>query len=198
MAEIKCPKCGTTFKVDDSSYADILAQVRGHEFDQELEQRIAVLQKQAAADKDLALAKQEAQQAKTNQNQAAEIAELKSKIKQIEAEKELAITKALAPVEKELEATKSDLKTKTQEAKLREESLAAQVKLRESALKTQYEGALKLKDEEIDRLKDLKSKLSTKMVGETLEQHCEPAPKATLFIVKPTKMAPKSSLLCSK
>ncbi len=173
MAEIKCPKCGTTFKVDDSSYADILAQVRGHEFDQELEQRIAVLQKQAAADKDLALAKQEAQQAKTNQNQAAEIAELKSKIKQIEAEKELAITKALAPVEKELEATKSDLKTKTQEAKLREESLAAQVKLRESALKTQYEGALKLKDEEIDRLKDLKSKLSTKMVGETLEQHCE-------------------------
>lgn len=173
MAEIKCPKCGTTFKVDDSSYADILAQVRGHEFDQELEQRIATLQKQAAADKDLALAKQEAQQAKTNQNQAAEIAELKSKIKQIEAEKELAITKALAPVEKELEATKSDLKTKTQEAKLREESLAAQVKLRESALKTQYEGALKLKDEEIDRLKDLKSKLSTKMVGETLEQHCE-------------------------
>lgn len=173
MAEIKCPKCGTTFKVDDSSYADILAQVRGHEFDQELEQRITVLQKQAAADKDLALAKQEAQQVKTNQNQAAEIAELKSKIKQIEAEKELAITKALAPVEKELEATKSDLKTKTQEAKLREESLAAQVKLRESALKTQYEGALKLKDEEIDRLKDLKSKLSTKMVGETLEQHCE-------------------------
>ena len=152
---------------------DILAQVRGHEFDQELEQRIATLQKQAAADKDLALAKQEAQQAKTNQNQAAEIAELKSKIKQIEAEKELAITKALAPVEKELEATKSDLKTKTQEAKLREESLAAQVKLRESALKTQYEGALKLKDEEIDRLKDLNSKLSTKMVGETLEQHCE-------------------------
>ena len=173
MAEIKCPKCGTTFKVDDSSYADILAQVRGHEFDQELEQRIAVLQKQATADKDLALAKQEAEQAKTAQNQATEIAELKSKIKQIEAEKELAITKALAPVEKELEATKSDLKTKTQEAKLREESLTAQVKLRESALKTQYEGALKLKDEEIDRLKDLKSKLSTKMVGETLEQHCQ-------------------------
>lgn len=173
MAEIKCPKCGTIFKVDDSSYADILSQVRGHEFDQELEQRIAALQKQAEADKDLALAKQEAQQAKTNQNQAAEIAELKSKIKQIEAEKELAITKALAPVERELEAAKSDLKTKTQEAKLREESLTAQVKLRESALKTQYEGALKLKDEEIDRLKDLKSKLSTKMVGETLEQHCE-------------------------
>ena len=173
MAEIKCPKCGTTFKVDDSSYADILSQVRGHEFDQELEQRIAALQKQAAADKDLALAKQEAEQAKTAQNQATEIAELKSKIKQIEAEKELAITKALAPVEKELEAAKSDLKTKTQEAKLREESLTAQVKLRESALKTQYEGALKLKDEEIDRLKDLKSKLSTKMVGETLEQHCQ-------------------------
>ena len=165
MAELKCPHCGKTFKVDDTSYAEILNQVRNKEFEEELHTRLKDAEKQAIADKDLALAKQEAAQTK-------KIAELEAKLKQAETDKELAITKALAPVEKELESAKSDLKTKTSEAKLREESLVAQVKLRETALKTQYEGALKLKDEEIDRLKDLKSKLSTKMVGETLEQHC--------------------------
>lgn len=166
MAELKCPHCGKTFKVDDTSYAEILNQVRSKEFEEELHTRLKDAEKQAIADRDLALAKQEASQTK-------KIAELEAKLKQAETDKELAITKALVPVEKELESAKSDLKTKTSEAKLREESLVAQVKLRETALKTQYEGALKLKDEEIDRLKDLKSKLSTKMVGETLEQHCQ-------------------------
>jgi hypothetical protein len=166
MAELKCPHCGKTFKVDDTSYADILSQVRNREFEEELHARLKDVEKQAHADRDLALAKQEAAQTK-------KIAELEAKLKQADTDRELAVARALAPVEKELESTKSDLRTKASEAKLREESLAAQVKLRESALKTQYEGALKLKDEEIDRLKDLKSKLSTKMVGESLEQHCQ-------------------------
>lgn len=166
MAELKCPHCGKTFKVDDTSYADILSQVRNREFEEELHARLKDVEKQAHADRDLALAKQEATQAK-------KIAELEAKLKQADTDRELAVARALAPVERELESTKSDLRTKASEAKLREESLAAQVKLRESALKTQYEGALKLKDEEIDRLKDLKSKLSTKMVGESLEQHCQ-------------------------
>ena len=148
MAELKCPHCGKTFKVDDTSYAEILNQVRNKEFEEELHTRLKDAEKQAIADKDLALAKQEAAQTK-------KIAELEAKLKQVETDKELAITKALAPIEKELESAKSDLKTKTSEAKLREESLVAQVKLRETALKTQYEGALKLKEEEIDRLKDL-------------------------------------------
>ena len=166
MAELKCPHCGKTFKVDDTSYADILSQVRNREFEEELHARLKDVEKQAHADRDLALAKQEAAQTK-------KIAELEAKLKQADTDRELAVARALAPVERELESTKSDLRTKTSEAKLREESLTAQVKLRESALKTQYEGALKLKDEEIDRLKDLKSKLSTKMVGESLEQHCQ-------------------------
>ena len=155
MSEIKCPKCGTTFKVDDSSYADILSQVRTHEFEDEVKKRVEDVQKQADSAKDLALAKQEA-------SQATQIAELKSQLKQAEAEKKLAVAEALKPVEKELS-----------EAKIRQEAMVSQVKLREAALKTQYEGAIKLKDEEIERLKDLKSKLSTKMVGETLEQHCQ-------------------------
>ena len=155
MSEIKCPKCGTTFKVDDSSYADILSQVRTHEFEDEVKKRVADAQKQADSAKDLALAKQEA-------SQATQIAELKSQLKQAEAEKKLAVAEALKPIEKELSETK-----------IRQEAMVSQVKLREAALKTQYEGAIKLKDEEIERLKDLKSKLSTKMVGETLEQHCQ-------------------------
>ena len=166
MSEIKCPKCGTTFKVDDSSYADILSQVRTHEFDDELEKRVKEALAKADSANELALEK-------AKNSQATKIAELEAKLERAKTDKELAVAKAVAPVEKELEIAKSDLKTKSSEAKLREESLTAQVKLREAALKTQYEGALKLKDEEIDRLKDLKSKLSTKMVGETLEQHCQ-------------------------
>lgn len=151
MSEIKCPKCGTTFKVDDASYADILSQVRGAEFENELHERLKESEKQAAADKELALAKS-----------AAEIERLKSELKSAETEKELAIAKALTPVEKERDQLASDLKAKTSEAQLRETSIVAQ-----------YKGALKLKDDEIQQLKDMKAKLSTKMIGETLEQHCQ-------------------------
>ncbi len=151
MSEIKCPKCGTTFKVDDASYADILSQVRGAEFENELHSRLEASKKQANADKELALAKSEA-----------EIEQLKAKLKAAETEKELAITKALAPVEKERDQLANDLKSKTNEAQLRETSIVAQ-----------YKGALKLKDDEIQQLKDMKAKLSTKMIGETLEQHCQ-------------------------
>lgn len=173
MSEIKCPKCGTTFKVDDSSYADILSQVRTHEFEDEVSKRVAEAQKQAQSDKDLALAKQETTLEKEKLALTAEIERLKSQLEKADSEKELAVTKALAPIEKELDSVRADLKAKNSETKLREESVLSQMKLRENALKSQYEGALKLKDEEIDRLKDLKSKLSTKMIGETLEQHCQ-------------------------
>ena len=151
MPEIKCPKCKTTFKVDDASYADILSQVRGAEFENELHERLKESEKQAAADKELALAKT-----------AAEIEQLKSRLKAAETEKELAVAKALAPIEKERDQLASDLKAKTSEAQLRETSIVAQ-----------YKGALKLKDDEIQQLKDMKAKLSTKMIGETLEQHCQ-------------------------
>ena len=151
MPEIKCPKCKTTFKVDDASYADILSQVRGAEFENELHERLKESEKQAAADKELALAKT-----------ATEIEQLKSQLKAAETEKELAVAKALAPIEKERDQLASDLKAKTSEAQLRETSIVAQ-----------YKGALKLKDDEIQQLKDMKAKLSTKMIGETLEQHCQ-------------------------
>ncbi len=151
MAEIKCPKCGTTFKVDDSSYADILSQVRGAEFENELHARLEQAKQQAKSDQELALAKSEA-----------EIARLRAKLEGADTEKKLAVSEALAPVEKERDQLKTDLDNKT-----------TQAKLREAAIVEKYKGAIELKDEEIERLKDMKAKLSTKMVGESLEQHCQ-------------------------
>lgn len=180
MAELKCPKCGTAFKVDDSSYADILNQVRTHEFDKELKDRIAELaeqsksaQKQALTEATKDLEKKitalegQIKQADSEKEAAvakkeAEIAKLEAKIQQADTDKKLAVAEALAPVEKERDRLAGDLKAKASEAQLRETSIVAQ-----------YKGALKLKDDEIQQLKDLKARLSTKMIGETLEQHCQ-------------------------
>ncbi|MCQ2571362.1 MAG: DUF2130 domain-containing protein [Candidatus Saccharibacteria bacterium] len=151
MSEIKCPKCGTTFKVDDSSYADILSQVRGAEFENELHERLAQAEKQAKSDAAL-----------VNAKLVAEIEKLKGELANAATAQKLAIAEAKAPLERERDQLASDLKNKSTEAKLRE-----------AAIVEKYKGAIELKDEEIDRLKDMKAKLSTKMVGETLEQHCQ-------------------------
>ena len=151
MSEIKCPKCGTTFKVDDSSYADILSQVRGAEFENELHKRLEQEKKQAKSEGELASAKL-----------AAEIERLKGELAAAETAKKLAVAEAKAPIEKERDQLASDLKNRD-----------TQMKLREAAIVEKYKGAIELKDDEIERLKDMKAKLSTKMVGETLEQHCQ-------------------------
>ena len=151
MAEIKCPKCGTTFKVDDSSYADILSQVRGAEFENELHKRLEQEKKQAKSEGALQSAKFEA-----------EIERLKAELINAETAKKLAVAEAKAPIEKERDRLASDLKNRD-----------TQMKLREAAIVEKYKGAIELKDEEIERLKDMKAKLSTKMVGESLEQHCQ-------------------------
>ena len=172
MAEIKCPKCGTIFKVDDASYADILSQVRSNEFEAELHSRILQNQQQADVAKKLALAEQQTEVERVKAKLQADIDKLQSQLQQAKTERELAVTKALAPLERERDSIRSDLKTKQTEAELQTEAIKTAAKLREAALKTQYEGALKLKDDEIQQLKDLKAKLSTKMIGESLEQHC--------------------------
>lgn len=151
MSEIKCPKCGTTFKVDDSSYADILNQVRGAEFESELHKRLEQEKKQVKSEGALVSAKLEA-----------EIEKLKTELVNAETAKKLAVAEAKAPIEKERDQLASDLKNRD-----------TQMKLREAAIVEKYKGAIELRDEEIERLKDMKAKLSTKMVGETLEQHCQ-------------------------
>lgn len=155
MHEIKCPNCGTTFKVDETSYAAILAQVRGQEFEAEIHDKLAQLEKQHAAELKLAVSQALAPIEKERD-------QLKVEMQNLKNTEALSISQALAPIEKERDQLKNVLKVKQSEQELREKSL-----------KDKYEGALELKNEEIERLKDLKSKLSTKMVGETLEQHCE-------------------------
>ena len=177
MAELKCPKCGTTFKVDDTSYADILNQVRNHEFEAELEKRLeqSLRSEKQSHQAEIAELKAKFEQASTElkaklaQNKTA----FEAKLAQSKTEQELAVARATAPIERERDSLKNSLVAAQNEAKLNLETANSRAKLSEAALITKYESALKLKEEENERLKDLKSKLSTKMVGETLEQHCQ-------------------------
>lgn len=184
MNEIICPNCKKAFKIDDAGFADILKQVRDHEFEEDLRERllIAAKDKESAvklaeanvknalqadvvkkeseiaglkADKELALARLES-------NKDAELSELKAKLQSIETEKRLAVTEAVNKIEKERDELSGELKIKD-----------AEKQLLESSLKDKYETELKSKDEMIAYYKDMKVRLSTKMVGETLEQHCE-------------------------
>jgi len=162
MNEIKCPKCNQVFKVDESGFTDIVKQVRDREFAKALEERQALLE----ADKQNAVKLAEADTRNALQMESAKkdavIAELKTKIMAAETEKKLAITQAVNKVEKERDVLVSELKVKDTERQLLEASL-----------KDKYLAELKTKDEMIAYYKDMKAKLSTKMVGETLEQHCE-------------------------
>ena len=177
MAELKCPKCGTTFKVDDTSYADILNLVRNHEFEAELEKRLeqSLRSEKQSHQAEIAELKAKFEQASTELKAklAQNKTEFEAKLAQSKTEQELAVARATAPIERERDSLKNSLVAAQNEAKLNLETANSRAKLSEAALITKYESALKLKEEENERLKDLKSKLSTKMVGETLEQHCQ-------------------------
>ena len=162
MSEIKCPNCGKTFKIDESSYADISRQIRDAEFNSELESRLHSLEETSRLKSEAALNNARSEFVKLRSEKDAEISELKAKISSFEAEKALAVSNATSSLEKNLSKLENELKLKDSETKTKE-----------ILTRDKYESALKLKDEEIDRLKDLKAKLSTKMIGESLEQHCE-------------------------
>lgn len=162
MNEIICPHCDKAFKIDEAGYADILKQVRDHQFEKEIHERL----ERAQEDKNnaLQLVKQEA--ASTVQTiQAAkdlEIERLKSQLREKETSIDSTVMKAINKVEKE----RDNLKAKLENAHLERQNA-------ENALKEKYETQIEDRDQAIERLKDLKAKLSTKMVGESLEQHCE-------------------------
>ncbi|MDR2569606.1 MAG: DUF2130 domain-containing protein [Oscillospiraceae bacterium] len=161
MNEIRCPKCDEVFKVDESGFADIVKQVRDKEFERALRERETLLE----ADKEKAVKLAEADTKNALQIESAkkeiEIAKLKAKIDASETANKLAVTEALTKIEKERDELRTGLIAKESEMKLIEHSL-----------KEKYETQIKDRDDAIERLKDLKAKLTTKMVGETLEQHC--------------------------
>ncbi|WP_299385815.1 DUF2130 domain-containing protein [uncultured Lacinutrix sp.] len=188
---VKCPSCKEVFKVDDSVYTDIVKQVRDQEFANDLKSRLEVAEKDKVSaiqltaselenkfqkqlsEKDKTISdlqfKSKSQLAEEVSKKEAQIQALQSKIENSEIQKKLEVSTAINTVEKERDQLKNDLKLKDSEKEILEKSLNEQFK---NKLELKDE-ALKFKEEEIERLKDYKQKLSTKMTGETLELHCE-------------------------
>ncbi len=169
MNEINCPNCKKAFKVDEAGFADILKQVRDHQFEEELRKRLTL----AEVEKQNAIKLAEANLKNSLQDnlakKEAEIAQIKAQLDNSELQKRLSITEAVQKIEKERDAYANEIKTKELEKQNSESTLKQQF-----ATELQNrEAIIKYKDEEIARVKDMKSRLSTKMVGETLELHCE-------------------------
>lgn len=190
MKELKCPKCGSVFTVDEADYASIVSQVKNSEFEAEVCKRIDELKAQQVAQaKVKEVENREAFNAQMQKKQdelktkEQELAILKNQIAGIEEKKKLEITQA---VMMEREKMKEDITKKERElaalrsakdmeiAELRNQSTLSksQSELEKNAIKDEYEAKLKLAQEQVDYYKDLKMKMSTKMIGETLEQHC--------------------------
>ena len=150
MKEIKCPNCGTVFKIDEMDYQSIVKQIRDHEFEKEIELR----EKQAEKDKENSIKLKEASMKESFQVEMSkkdlEIADLKKKIEVQESKSELDKQKALAEKDRKI----------------------SELELKENSMKDDYESKLKNKDEQIAYYKDFKAKQSTKMIGESLEVHC--------------------------
>lgn len=172
MSEIKCPKCGEVFTVDENSYAEILSQVRTAEFDKEVERRLHEAAKLSESEKREALAEQEKKLSDELADKEKKLAELTAQLKAEKDskanEQKLAIAEALK--EKDDEIAKSNNKIVELEGEIK--VAKEQAKLEKKNLEDSYKGQLQLKDEEIERVKEYKAQLSTKGIGEDLEKYC--------------------------
>ncbi len=202
MHEIICPNCSKPFKIDDAGYAAILTQVRDHEFDSRLQERLEVAEREKRAAIELATTKLAGELQQAALVKDAEIQALRAQREADEVARQLAVTQTKAAAAQEREALaleldglkreraaaaalaeekhKSELQrtAAAKDAEIRElkgavDRAALEKQAAEQALKERFEGQIKDRDDAIERLRDLKAKLSTKMVGETLEQHCE-------------------------
>ncbi|MBC7297704.1 MAG: DUF2130 domain-containing protein [Demequina sp.] len=169
MHEIVCPHCGKAFTIDEAGYADIVAQVRTKEFEASLHERLALAEKDKLNAVELAKAQLAAELQQAAAAKDSEIQALKAKLEADDVAKQLAVRDAVAAVEKQRDELRSGLEKAQLEMKLGEASLKDKYETQLKARDTQ----IKDRDDAIERLKDMKARLSTKMVGETLEQHCE-------------------------
>ena len=179
MRELKCPKCGSVFSVDEADYASILSQVKGAEFDAEVSRRLAELHRQQQAEEQARAAKAEqAWQSELFKREQQAVAALSGKDKEIAELKAVVNHNADAlriAVMQEQQRMNDTLRTKENEiAQLKADAQLAksEAAVRENSIKESYEGKLKAAEEQVAYYKDLKTRLSTKMVGETLEVHC--------------------------
>ena len=160
--EIKCPKCGTIFTADESEYATLLEQVRTKEFDASVKKETDRIMRDMKNDAELAAMKTAAENANIVAQKDTYIAELKAKLEHESENLTYKIEKAISEKEKEIYELKTNIQTN-------KDSYSEEKRL----LVAQYQNELNIKDETIALLKDYRVKLSTKMVGENLEQHCE-------------------------
>ena len=198
MNQIKCPKCGEVFKIDETAYAAIVKQVRDSEFQSELESReklfeteketaVKLAKEESAREKEHSLyelnqvienLKSQIESNKKDKDielkdivseKDREIERLKAQISANEKDKTIEISKAIAEKDREIAEKESNI------AELKGEIKSAQkdIEIKEKTLKAEFDAQLKAKDETIEFYKDLKTRMSTKMIGETLEQHCE-------------------------
>lgn len=179
MKELKCPKCGNVFSVDETDYALLLNQVKNAEFENELARRLREMEQtqkaRMQAEQQAAQAQQQAAQMRREQQfsqliaaeqqklntKETEIIRLQSLINQYESNKKLELVEALHAKDREIQELKND--------KILANTQAEQEK---NSIRKEYEAKLQVARDEVNYYKDLKIKLSTKMVGETLEQHC--------------------------
>lgn len=200
MNDIKCPKCGETFHVDKKDYAELLQSVRNNEFNRELKEREKTLEKELAhkLDEQKTKFEKDEQKASTAHELALKdkdnaIAALKTEVEAAKRENESNIKLALVAKETEIQELKNKLQLAESSHKLHEQEvlgekereisdLRHQLSAKDSenqlslnALKEAHHLELKQKDETIALYKDMKARMSTKMLGETLEQHCETA-----------------------
>ena len=228
MRELKCPKCGNVFSVDEADYASIVNQVKGAEFDAEVNRRLAELHHQQQAEEQARAATQEkAHQSELFMKDQAisakdsEIAQLKEQLSAMGDRQKLAVGTAVADKDKEIAALKATIDQNAQAleiavlkerqqakeatqakdaeiAELRSQAklAASEASLREKSLQTEYEGKLqvvkseaesrlRVAEDEVQRLKDFKMRLSTKMVGESLEAHCSTVFESELRVLLP-------------
>lgn len=191
MNEIKCPKCGTTFQIDESYYDSIIKQIKTKEFNQELEKREQILlneQKNAIKLQEITLEKEFNNKL---QEKELEISKLTNKLENIEKDKQERIDSTkkdletiyqekynelnlkVVDLENSLKLKEMENKNNLNELKSKLEIETKEYKIKEQNIKEVYENKLKSKDEIIDYYKDLKARQSTKMIGESLEKHCQ-------------------------
>ena len=204
MKELKCPKCGNVFQVDEADYASIVSQVKNAEFEAEIQRRLAEINKRLTAEQQLATSRTEqsfqAQLSKKDLllgEKDTEIERLKMQLQNIESKKQSELTLALAEKNQTIAQLNSTIaqnndklqlavmeeRNKSQQSIQKKETELSQLRtalelekreaqIHESALVKRHEDELRMKQEQVDYYKDLKTRMSTKMVGETLEQHC--------------------------
>ncbi|MCQ2153254.1 MAG: DUF2130 domain-containing protein [Bacteroidales bacterium] len=150
MKELKCPRCGSVFKVDEADYASILSQVRNAEFNGELERRASELEARMEAERKVLKA------------------ELQSVVEKNGSDMKIAVMKEQEKAREELRSKEARISELEAKARLDK----AEAAMHENNIREEYENRLKVAQEQVEYYRDLKARMSTKMVGETLEVHC--------------------------